>query len=317
MLVPIWPAENLDPIHVGAVIALAVFVLVLLSARVLQERGAVRRRVMAAAITSDQFGGNGLRAAEFHKIERLLTKLERLLTPTRRETLADVRKQLVQAGFFSSSAVVAFYFIRILLALVLPVILLATTSLLPIELPGVMVVVLAACVALLGLVLPPILLDYRIRFMREKYRRAFPDFMDLLVVCIESGQSLPSALDRVAREIVDSCPELGANLHLLNLELRAGGTIAIALASLHGRLGIEEVKSLGVLLKQSEELGVSIAETLRVYADEMREKRLSRAETKANALPVKMTIPLGCCIFPVILLVILTPVVIRIKNAFI
>jgi len=314
---PIWPSENLDPIHVGAVIAVAVFVLVLLSARALQDRGAVRRRVLAAAFTSEQIGGNGLRAAETYKIERLLAKLERLLAPSRRETLTEVRKQLVQAGFFSPSTVVIFYITRILLAFVLPIALLVTTGLLPFEIPGVMVVVLAACLALLGLVLPPILLDYRIRFMREKYRRAFPDFMDLLVVCIESGQSLPSALDRVAREIVDFCPELGANLHLLNLELRAGSTIAIGLESLHGRLGIEEVKSLGVLLKQSEELGVSIAETLRVYADEMREKRLSRAEAKANALPVKMTIPLGCFIFPVILLVILTPVVIRIKNAFI
>lgn len=314
----IWSADNLDPIHVGGAISIAVFAIVLILARAVQDRGAVRRRVLGgAAVASDGSAGVGLRVIETQKIERLIAKLERVLAPSRRESLTEVRKQLVQAGFFSSSAAVVFYCIRILLASVLPVTLLATTSLLPFELPSVLVIVFAGCLTMLGLVLPSILLDYRIRFMREKYRRAFPDFMDLLVVCIEAGQSLPSALDRVAREIADFCPELGANLHLLNLELRAGSTMATALEGLHARLGIGEVKSLAVLLKQSEELGVSIAETLRVYADEMREKRLSRAETRANALPVKMTIPLGCCIFPVILLVILTPVVIRIKNAFI
>jgi tight adherence protein C len=202
-------------------------------------------------------------------------------------------------------------------AVTLPVALLAFAGLLPIKIPGALLMVVTACAALLGLILPSIALDFRIRYMREKYRRVFPDLMDLLVVCIESGQSLPSALDRVGREIIGLCPELGANLHLLNLELRAGSTIADALSSLHARLGIEEVRSLAVLLKQSEELGVSIADTLRVYADEMRDKRLSRAEARANALPVKMTIPLGLFIFPVILLVILTPIVIRIKSAFV
>ncbi len=203
------------------------------------------------------------------------------------------------------------------MALGLPVTSLAFSGLLPFEVPSALVTAFAACAAALGLVLPPVLLDVRIRHMRDKYRRMFPDFMDLLIVCIESGQSLPSALDRVGREMNDFCPELGANLHLLNLELRAGSTMAGALDSLYGRLGIEEVQSLAILLKQSEELGVSIADTLRVYGDEMRDKRLSRAEARANALPVKMTIPLGFFIFPVILLVILTPVVIRIKNAFV
>lgn len=314
---PLWSPEGLAPIHVGAVISAAVFVLVLLSARTLQSRGAIKRRIMTAAVLSGDIGNGGLRAAESRKVGALVTRLERLLAPSRRDSLSEVRRQLVQAGFFSSSAVVAFYGARVTLAAALPIAFLVTSGLLPVELPGVLVIGLAVCLAMLGLILPPILLDYRVKVMREKYRRAFPDFMDLLVVCIEAGQSLPAALDRVAREIAEFCPELGANLHLLNLELRAGSTITTGLESLYGRLGIEEVKSLAVLLKQSEELGVSIAETLRVYADEMREKRLSRAETRANSLPVKMTIPLGCCIFPVILLVILTPVVIRIKNAFI
>lgn len=171
--------------------------------------------------------------------------------------------------------------------------------------------------ALFSLVFIPVALDFRIRSMQEKYRRAFPDMMDLLVICVESGQSLPAAIAQVSRELMQISPQLGFNLHLVSLELRAGSTLSMSLLNLHGRLGLDEVKSLAVLLKQSEELGASIAGTLRVFSDEMREKRLVRAETKANMLPVKMTIPLGLFIFPVVMMVIMVPVVIRIKNTFV
>jgi tight adherence protein C len=317
MSLPIWSAAQLDALHIAAVVSLSVFLLLFLAARSLQTWGAVRRRAMNMSPPFGPTGDGGLHASGGDRAARLMARLESLLAPSQGETLTQIRRQLVQAGFFSAPAVAAFYGSRILLAVILPVTLLASTGVLPIEIPGALVLVLTACLALLGLVLPSIALDFRIRYIREKYRRVFPDFMDLLVVCIESGQSLPSALDRVGREIIGLCPELGANLHLLNLELRAGSTVAGGLSSLHARIGIDEVQSLAVLLKQSEELGVSIADTLRVYADEMRDKRLSRAEARANALPVKMTIPLGLFIFPVILLVILTPVVIRIKNAFV
>ena len=311
-----WPIAQLEPLHIGTVVSLAVFLLLLITARMLNAREVVRRRAPAGGSRGVTMSA-GLRDSETRNVARLLAKLEPLLVPSRREALSQVRKQLVQAGFFSASSVTGFYASRIALAVSLPISLLAFSGLLPFEVPGALIVVLAACLAMLGLVLPPIFLDICTRSMREKYRRAFPDFMDLLVVCIESGHSLPSALDRVGLEIIETSPQLGANLHLLNLELRAGSTTTAALESLHARLGIEEVLSLVVLLKQSEELGASISGALRVFSDEMRDKRLIRAETKANSLPVKLTLPLGLFIFPVILLVILVPIVIRIKNAFV
>jgi len=312
-----WPIAQLEPLHIGTVVSLAVFLLLLITARVLNAREVVRRRAPAGGSRGGVTMSAGLRGSETRNVARLLARLEPLLVPSRREALSQVRKQLVQAGFFSVSAVTAFYASRIALAVSLPISVLAFSGLLPFEVPGALIIVLAACFAMLGLILPSILLDFCARSMREKYRRAFPDFMDLLVVCIESGHSLPSALDRVGREIVETSPQLGANLHLLNLELRAGSTTTAALESLHTRLDIDEVLSLVVLLKQSEELGASISGALRVFSDEMRDKRLIRAETKANSLPVKLTLPLGLFIFPVILLVILVPIVIRIKNAFV
>jgi tight adherence protein C len=101
----------------------------------------------------------------------------------------------------------------------------------------------------------------------------------------------------------------------MSLELRAGSTLAEAVDNLARRTGIQEVLSLGSLLFQTEQLGTSIGDALRVYSDELRDKRLSRAEEKAHALPVKLTLPLGLYIFPVMMVVIGLPVVMRIKNA--
>jgi len=151
----------------------------------------------------------------------------------------------------------------------------------------------------------------RIAGRQVEHRSGFPDFMDLLVVCADAGLSMEASLDRVGRELSDSYPSLTANLHMANLEIRAGRTMSEALEHLGDRLGIEEARSFGTLIQQSAELGSSITEALRVYSDDMRHKRLSRAEEKAYALPAKLTVPMMVCIFPVLFVVILLPVFVR------
>jgi tight adherence protein C len=101
----------------------------------------------------------------------------------------------------------------------------------------------------------------------------------------------------------------------MNLELRAGRPLREALANLGDRLGIDEARSFATLLQQSEELGSSLVQSLRIYSDEMRAKRLARAEEKAHGLPAKLVLPLGLCVFPVILAITLLPVVLRIYKA--
>ena len=135
--------------------------------------------------------------------------------------------------------------------------------------------------------------------------------MDLLVVCADAGLSMEAALDRVGRELGDSYPSLTANIHMANLEIRAGRTMSEALEHLGDRLGLEEARSFATLIQQSEELGSSITEALRVYSDDMRHKRLSRAEEKAYSLPAKLSVPMMVCIFPVLFVVILLPVFVR------
>ena len=165
-----------------------------------------------------------------------------------------------------------------------------------------------------GYVGPSTYIDRRIAKRRDEHRAGFPDFMDLLVVCADSGLSMEASLERVGHELGDSYPSLCTNIHMANLEIRAGRTMTDALEHLGDRLGLEEARSFATLVQQSAELGSSITEALRVYSDDMRHKRLSRAEEKAYALPAKLAVPMMVCIFPVLFVVILLPVIVRLYT---
>ena len=133
------------------------------------------------------------------------------------------------------------------------------------------------------------------------------------VVCADAGLSMEAALDRVGRELADSYRSLSANVHMATLEMRAGRTLSETLDHLADRLGLEEARSFATLLQQSEKLGSSLTEALRVYSDDMRHKRLSRAEEKAYSLPAKLSVPLTLCVFPVVIIVIMLPIYVKLK----
>lgn len=310
---------QLEPMHIASIISLVVFLCALAVARLVMGRGLVRGRIarpnLADGGWSGASAGRALTDHDAASVQSLLSRIGALVQPRSSATTTALRRQLLQAGYFSPASVSIFHGVRVACAAILAVLMPALEAILEVDLLGSLLPLASVGLGAVGLILPGVWLDHRRAAMRVNYRNAFPDFMDLVVVCVEAGQSLHGAIDRVSREIVQFSPALGANLHIVNLELRAGRTLVEALDALHDRVGIDEVKSLQVLLKQSEELGSSIASTLRVFSDEMREKRMSRAEAKAYSLPVKMTVPLGLFIFPVILLVILVPIIIRVRVA--
>src|SRR5215213_1556414 len=166
-----------------------------------------------------------------------------------------------------------------------------------------------------GYFLPTLYLRRRVAQRVVAHRMGFPDFMDLMVVCAEAGLSMEAAIERIARELVEGYPSLAENLYMVSLEIRAGKTFADAFERMGERLGIDEAMMLSTLLQQSAELGTSLSNSLRVYSDEMRGKRLSRAEEKAYSLPAKLTVPLILFVFPVLLFVLMLPVVIRFSHA--
>ena len=309
---------DVTPTSIGVLVGMAVLLFALLIARSLRAQTLLSRRVSPAKhrALDDFLGGRPLGADSQARAEHVFLRASRLVVPTERAALVEIRKSLINAAYFSPLAIPIYFAVRIGSALGLPILGLFVSGLIP-DLSGSASLLMASGLSAMGLVGPPVYLDWRRSKMREKYRQTFPDFMDVLVVCVEAGQSLQGAIDRVAREMARTNPEFGANLHIVSLELRAGSDLHTALGGFAERLGIEEVQSLTLLLKQSAELGTSLAGSLRVYSDEMRDKRLMRAEAKANALPVKMVVPLGLFIFPVILVVIMLPLAIRITGALV
>src|SRR4051812_45046724 len=224
----------------------------------------------------------------------------------------ELRRRMLQAGFLDQRAPAFFFLARGAAAIVLG---LVSFFVMPMMLRPDSSVLWPAIFlgGVLGYFVPNVYLSRRIAGRQVEHRAGSPDFMDLLVVCADAGLSMEAALDRVGRELADSYPSLSANVHMATLEMRAGRTLSETLEHLADRLGLEEARSFATLLQQSEKLGSSLTEALRVYSDDMRHKRMSRAEEKAYSLPAKLSVPLTLCVFPVVIIVILLPVFVRLK----
>jgi tight adherence protein C len=168
------------------------------------------------------------------------------------------------------------------------------------------------CVATAGCYLPNLALHLARRRRRREIFDNFPDAADLMLVCVEAGLGLDSALTRVAEELLGKSPALAEELHLSNLEMRAGGMRETSLRNLALRTGVEELRSFATLLTQSDKFGTSIGDSLRVFSDDLRHKRQVMAEEHAAKVPTKMLFPLVLFIFPSIIMVVLGPAIIQI-----
>jgi tight adherence protein C len=177
---------------------------------------------------------------------------------------------------------------------------------------GMMLAWAVATAGLVGCYLPNILLSHLVRSRQREIFENFPDAADLMLVCMEAGLGLDASLARVADEMRRKSVAVATELHLTNLEMRAGSTRATALHNLALRTGVEETRIFGTMLTQADRFGTSIGESLRVFSDELRHRRQMHAEERAAKIPTKMLIPLVVCIFPSIMMVILGPAIIQI-----
>ena len=176
-------------------------------------------------------------------------------------------------------------------------------------------IILSIGFAALGFYLPNIWLSRTTSKRQEEIRLALPDALDLMVICVEAGQGLNAALVTVGREMLLHAPRLSEEMRLISSEIRAGLTRATALRNFASRTGVEEARALCAVLIQSDRLGTSIAQALRVHAQSMRTRRRQRAEENARKTAVKLLFPLVFCIFPALLVVILAPAMIQIVRA--
>jgi tight adherence protein C len=296
---------------VGLLVFLAAGTLAFCVMAVVRVQGSVKRRAANIGRAGDieQSGASrSLRSSSLKAAQRLVDYTARHYAAGNTEETKVLRRRMIMAGIYDPRAVAFFFLGRTGLAVGLA--LLAFLSV-PVEPGGGAIWLWTGFAGIAGYLAPSLYLDKRIKTRKQEHQTGFPDFMDLLVVCADAGLSMEAALDRVGRELSDSYPSLTANIHMANLEIRAGRTMSDALEHLGDRLGIEEARSFATLIQQSEELGSSITDALRVYSDDMRHKRLSRAEEKAYSLPAKLSVPMMVCIFPVLFVVILLPVFVR------
>jgi tight adherence protein C len=255
---------------------------------------------------------------EHKTISHLLHALEpvnKYLLPTREHERSRMETRLAFAGYRSVNAVPVFYSIKTALAVLFLCGVLLASLWLP-SMQSTTMIFLALLAALVGLVLPNFVLDHLVQRRQKRLRDAFPDALDMLVVCVEAGLGLTASIQRVAEELRFSHPELGAELALVTAEMRAGVDRETALKGLAARTGLEDISGLVSLLLQTLKFGTSIADTLRVYAEEFRDKRMQRAEEQAAKIGTKLIFPLVFCLFPSFFVVAIGPAVIRFVEAF-
>ena len=228
-----------------------------------------------------------------------------------------MRQKLIAAGYTATYAPRAYTLIRLLMVAGLPVLLLlfywwsgSSPSLTRLY----FTLLIAAA---LGLYLPNLFVRAKADRRQQEIINGFPDALDLMLVCVEAGLGLEAAFARVGMEMTRSHPRLAEQLGAVVLELRAGRSREDALRRMADRAGADEIRAFATLLIQSTKLGSSVAQTLRIYAAEMRERRRMRAEEKAHRLPVLLSIPLVACMLPVMIGVLMLPAAIRVTRAVI
>jgi len=215
----------------------------------------------------------------------------------------DASSLLVQAGFEGDFAPLFYTTARVAAAVLLP---LAAFTFGP-QSSFKTLVILVVVAGAAGVIGPRALLDRLVKRRRDRIRHAIPDSLDLLVVCVEAGIGLDSAMLRVARDMSFLHPDLASEFLLVNRTINAGIAREDALHGLFLRTGVDDLRTLASSMVQSERLGTSIARILRVYADALRRKRRQLAEKKAAEASIKMIIPLALFMLPALFALILGP----------
>ena len=274
-----------------------------------------RLEIVSDVGSAVQAGGQSLRNernnSEWKKLVDRIEKLGISLADTKNDSL---RKRLIAAGYPSPEAPKIFTFVRLVLTLALPAVLVLMSLNKPEPPSPLKLYFMAMGVAVMGLYLPNLFISAKAARRQEAIVHGFPDALDLMLVCVEAGLGLEAAMDRVGRELAISHPLVSQTLGKVVLELRAGRSRADALRRMADDVDVDEIRSFATLLIQSDQLGSSVGQTLRIYAAEMREKRRMRAEEKAHRLPVLLSVPLVACMLPVMIGVLMLPAVVRVVR---
>ena len=244
-----------------------------------------------------------------------LQGLATLLESQNKEDDSKAAEDLKSAGYKSRSSIRVYYMARAILGLGGLLLGLIFTILIPEEPNLVIAGFLSTALAMAGYFFPVYWVRRQIQVRRQEIQNSFPDAMDMMLVCIEGGQSLDQAMARVGQEMAQSGSPLAEELQIVSHEFRAGKDRSTVLRDLAERCAVNDISSFVTVLIQSSTFGTSISQALRVYAAEMRDKRLMRAEEKANVLPTKLTLGTMAFTVPPLILILVGPSFIQILRS--
>jgi tight adherence protein C len=245
------------------------------------------------------------------RVARATKALSKLSVPDAGYETSALRRRFLNAGVRSASAPMAYFGIKTVLALGLPMLAFASVTLTGAKLQGINMLFILLFASTIGYYLPNYVLTKAIFYRQREIFENFPDALDLMTVCMEAGQGTEAAMTRVAEDLIHKSPALSEELRMVNLELRAGSARDRALRNLAMRTGVEEVEGFVTMIIQADRFGTSIAQSLRVHSDTVRTRRKQKAEETAAKIPLKLLFPLIFCIFPALMLVIMGPAVIQ------
>ncbi|MCE2831111.1 MAG: type II secretion system F family protein [Oxalobacteraceae bacterium] len=248
------------------------------------------------------------------RLASVIQPLAKLSLPTEGWEGSAIRIAFINAGWRQPSAPTIFFGIKTLLALSFPLIALTLSGegLLASGVSRILFVLISA--SAVGYYLPNLFLRYKIAHRQRDLFESFPDALDLLIICVESGLGLDQAIAKVATEIEIKSKVLAQELQLVLMELRSGFSRETALRHLALRTGLEEIDLLVAMMVQADRFGTSMGDSLRVHADNLRTKRRQRAEEAAAKIAVKLLMPLIFMIFPTLMLVLVGPAMIQIYR---
>jgi tight adherence protein C len=246
----------------------------------------------------------------------LLQKFSRFMTPSDEKENNETRARLMRAGYRRTSAVRVFHLARAVFGLSYAVFgaIAVPFAAGPLPLPILLLLIIFAF--LFGFLVPSLWVDWRIGRRKQMAEEGFPDTLDLLLVCIEAGQGFDQAARRIARELKTHNSVLAEEFTIMNDELFAGKERVQVFRDLARRLAVSDITAFVTVLRQSDEFGVSIAEAIRVYAADMRHKRVMRAEEKANMMPLKLALASMFFTVPPTMLIMVGPSLLMIMRAF-
>ncbi|SDR17777.1 type II secretion system F family protein [Pseudovibrio sp. Tun.PSC04-5.I4] len=277
------------------------------------ERDKIRTRERSRLTSDKETQRVSLRSNPKESVREFVDKydLKKLLSSD------GVVKKLKMAGHRGASPLYTYLFLQI----ILPVAFFSAAFfylfvIIKVDMPFVGVLACCLVFAAIGFYAPSIFVQNQITKRQETIRRAWPDAMDLMLICVESGISIEAAFKKVAEEIGAQSAALAEELVLANAELSYLDERRIAYHNLAERTGLDGVKNVVVALSQAEKYGTPIGSALRVLSDESRRERMQEAERKAAALPPKLTVPMMLFFLPVLFIVIIGPAVIQVTRTF-